>query len=59
MKKFLLKMLTLAVVLTIGGVALADPLDDLATLKQINGYHEWTRINQQPIVLMGTDSLVT
>ncbi|MDX6306843.1 MAG: hypothetical protein QOI77_3812 [Blastocatellia bacterium] len=59
MKKPLVKVFTLAVVLTVGGVAFADTLDDLATLKQINGYRDWTRINQQPIVLIGTDSLVT
>ena len=59
MKKPFVKVFTLAVVLTVGGVAFADTLDDLAILKQINGYRDWTRINQEPIVLTGTDSLVT
>ena len=59
MKKPLVIVFTLAVLLTVGGVAFADTLDDLATLKQINGYRDWTRINQEPIVLAGTDSLVT
>ncbi len=59
MKNLLVRVFILTVVLAIGGVAFADTLDDLATLKQMNGYREWTRINQQPIVLTGADSLVT
>ena len=51
MKKLLLALLTLATALTTGGVVLADNTDDLATLKQITNYREWTRVNQKPIVV--------
>jgi hypothetical protein len=53
MKKISVKTLTLSVVLIIGGVALADTPDALTTLKQINGYREWSRLNQQPILVIG------
>ena len=51
MKKFSLVFLTLATALTTGGVVLADNTDDLATLRQISNYREWTRVNQKPMVV--------
>jgi len=51
MKKLSLVFLTLATALTTGGVVLADNTDDLATLRQISNYREWTRVNQKPMVV--------
>jgi hypothetical protein len=51
MKKISLVVLTLAVALTTGSVVLADNTDDLAMLKEMSGYREWVRLNQQPIVV--------
>jgi len=51
MKKILLVIPILAVSLTTGSVVLADKTDDLATLRKISGYREWTRVNRQPIVV--------
>ena len=51
MKKLSLVLLTLVVSLTTRSVVLADDTDDLATLKQISNYREWTRVNQKPIVV--------
>jgi hypothetical protein len=51
MKKLLLALLSLVTALTTGSVVLADKTDDLATLKQISNYRQWTRVNRQPIVV--------
>ena len=51
MKKLSLVFLTLATALSTGGVVLADNTDDLATLRQISNYREWTRVNQKPMVV--------
>ncbi|HMJ24985.1 MAG TPA: hypothetical protein VK475_04120 [Pyrinomonadaceae bacterium] len=53
MKKISIKTLALSVVLTMGGVAVADTPNDVTTLKQINGYREWIRLNQQPVLVIG------
>ena len=46
MKKISLKVLTLVAVLTTAGLVVADTNE--ATLSQIAGYRQWTRINPQP-----------
>lgn len=51
MKKLSLVLLTLVVSLTTGSMVLADDSEDLATLKKISNYREWTRVNGHPIVV--------
>lgn len=43
------KLLALATMFTTGGVLLASTNDDAATLNQISGYRQWTRINREPV----------
>jgi hypothetical protein len=43
------KLLALATMLTTAGVMLAGTNDDDATLNQISGYRQWTRVNREPI----------
>ncbi len=50
MKKSFLNVLTIGVLLTAAGLALADS-NDTATLNQIAGYRQWTRANPQPVVV--------
>jgi hypothetical protein len=38
-----------AMVATIGTAAFADSDDDAATLNQIAGYRQWTRVNPDPV----------
>jgi hypothetical protein len=38
-----------ATVVTLGGAALAETDKDPATLNQIAGYRQWTRINPEPV----------
>ena len=52
MKKISLKALTLVAVLTTAGLAAAATVDNQTTLKQIAGYRRWTRINQEPVVVV-------
>jgi hypothetical protein len=52
MNKNSLKVLSLIAVLTTAGLVLADTNDGDRTLNQIAGYRQWTRINQQPTVVV-------
>ena len=52
MKKISLKALTLTAVLTTAGLAAAGTVDNQTTLSQIAGYRQWTRVNQQPVVVV-------
>ena len=52
MKKISLKVLTLMAVLTTAGLAAAGTDDNQTTLNQIAGYRQWTRVNQQPVVVV-------
>ena len=49
MNKISLKVLTLMAVLTTAGLVAAETSNDGATLKQIAGYRQWTRINHEPV----------
>ena len=49
MKKISLKALTLMAVLTTAGLAASG---NQTTLNQIAGYRQWTRINQQPFMVV-------
>jgi hypothetical protein len=49
MKKISLKVLTLLTLLTTAGLVVADTGDNEATLNQIAGYRQWTRVNREPI----------
>jgi hypothetical protein len=51
MKKISLKVLTLMAVLTSAGLVAATASDN-ETLNQIAGYRQWTRINQQPVLVV-------
>lgn len=48
MKKIPLQLLTLAVLLTAAGLGLAEG-NETATLNQIGGYRQWTRVTTQPL----------
>jgi len=48
MKKISLKGLTLLALLTTAGLVLADS-NDMATLNQIAGYRQWTRVSKKPV----------
>jgi hypothetical protein len=50
MKRLSLKLLILLALLTITGLVPADS-NDTATLDQIAGYRQWTRVNQKPVVV--------
>ena len=52
MKKISLKVLTLVAVLTTAGLAAAENGDNQTTLNQIASYRQWTRVNQQPVVVV-------
>jgi hypothetical protein len=52
MKKISLKVLTLVAVLTTAGLAAAENGDNQTALNQIAGYRQWTRVNQQPVVVV-------
>lgn len=52
MKKISLKVLTLTAVLATAGLVVADTGNDDATLNQIAGYRQWTRVNPQPVVVV-------
>lgn len=49
MKRLSFALLTVVAAFGIGGAALADNHNDAATLNQISGYHEWTRVNPNPV----------
>ena len=49
MKKISLKVLTLVAVLTTAGLVVADTGGNEATLNQIAGYRQWTRVNREPV----------
>jgi len=49
MKKILLKVLALVAVMTTAGLVVADTSDSEATLNQIAGYRQWTRVNRKPV----------
>ena len=49
MKKILLKVLTLAAVLTTAGLVVAETDDNGFALNQIAGYRKWTRVNREPV----------
>jgi hypothetical protein len=49
MKKISLKVLTLTAVLTTAGLVVADTSNNDATLNQIAGYRQWTRVNREPV----------
>jgi hypothetical protein len=50
MKKIALKVLTVLALLTTAGLVLADG-NDTATLDQITGYRQWTRVSKKPVVV--------
>jgi hypothetical protein len=52
MKNTSLKVLTLVAVLTTAGLVIAETGDSEATLNQIVGYRQWTRINEQPFAVV-------
>ena len=49
MKKISLKVLTLMAVLTTAGLVVADTSNNDATLNQLEGYRQWTRVNREPV----------
>ncbi len=49
MKKISLKVLTLMATLTTAGLVAAETSNDGATLNQIAGYRQWTRVNREPV----------
>ena len=51
MKKISLKVLTLTAVLATAGLVVAGTGDE-ATLNQIAGYRQWSRVNQQPVMVV-------
>jgi hypothetical protein len=51
MNKISLRVLSLIAVLTTAGLVVADTNDGGRTLNQIAGYRQWTRVNQQPVVV--------
>jgi hypothetical protein len=57
MKKISLKVLTLTFALAIAKLAAAETSDNGATLSQIAGYRQWTRVNPQPVVVTSLDSV--
>ncbi len=50
MNRTRLKLLAMSVLLTLTGVVLGDGVSD-NTLQEIAGYRQWTRVNDQPIVV--------
>jgi hypothetical protein len=48
MKKISFKLLILATTTAAAGLILAGTADDTATLKQIAGYRQWTRVTPTP-----------
>jgi len=59
MKKISLKVLTLMATLTTAGLVAAETSNDGATLNQIAGYRQWTRVNREPVkVKVATVGLV-
>ena len=50
MKEIFLKVLTLLALLSAAGLVLADS-NDTATLNQITGYRQWTRVSKKPVVV--------
>jgi hypothetical protein len=58
MNKISLRVLSLIAVLTTAGLGLADTNDGDRALNQIAGYRQWTRINQQPVVVISDPGLV-
>ncbi len=59
MKKTSFKLLTLATMFATAGLILAQTSNDDATLKQITGYREWTRVNPQPVVVASLGGVMT
>ena len=59
MNKISLKVLALMAVLTSGGLVAAETSNDGATLNQIAGYRQWTRINPEPVKVMTTSINLT
>jgi hypothetical protein len=59
MRKIAFKFLTLATIFATAGLIPAQTNDDDSTLKLIAGYRQWTRVNQQPVVVSagGIDSI--
>ena len=49
MKKLCFNALAVAIAATMAGAVLAGSDNDAATLKQISGYRQWTRVNPEPV----------
>jgi hypothetical protein len=49
MKRLFLFLFALAIACTIGGPASGDASHDAATLTEIAGYRQWTRVNSEPV----------
>jgi hypothetical protein len=49
MKKTVLLVLTFVAVLAMAGLVVAEISDNEATLNQIAGYRQWTRVNREPV----------
>jgi hypothetical protein len=59
MKPISLKVLTLTIALATASLVFADTIsDNEATLKQIAGYRQWTRINPQPVIVTNVVSVI-
>ena len=59
MKAISLKVLTLTITLATASLVVADTIsDNEATLKQIAGYRQWTRINPQPVIVTDAVSAI-
>jgi len=54
MKKISLKVVTLMAVLTTSGLVVGDTNSNEATLNQIAGYRQWTRVNREPVQVVAT-----
>ena len=53
MRRFPFTVFAIAVAAVLGGPVMAGSNDDSATLKQIAGYREWTRMNPEPVKVDG------
>lgn len=51
MKSLTFKLLLLATTTATAGLMLAQSANDNATLKQISGYRQWTRVTPEPIAV--------
>ena len=49
MKRLSFTLLAFSITATITGVVLAGNDGDAATLNQISGYRQWTRVNSEPV----------